>query len=77
MTDVEIARALALNQCSFLPGSTDKAAARKYAYWATMNARYELTPAQQAQIERLAWKYRKQIPIHLVPAGDPAKRKGK
>lgn len=74
MTDLEISRAIHLGQCRFLSGSTDKAAVKKYAYWATMNALHPLTPAQSAHIERMCWKYRRQMPAHLVPTADPAKK---
>jgi hypothetical protein len=77
VTDIEIARSLALAQCVFPPkAERDQAAAKKFAYWAVMNAMYELLPKQKAQMERLAWKYRDQIPKYLVPASNPAGRHG-
>ncbi len=59
-------RADALARCSFLPGSWDKRFARD------MAARTEFSPRQAANIARLAWKYRRQMPAALVPASDPS-----
>jgi hypothetical protein len=31
----------------------------------------ELSPAQYAHVARLCWRYRRQLPAHLVPPADP------
>ena len=58
-------RAAALARCSFLPGSWDKRFVRDVASLKTH------TPLQAANIDRLAWKYRRQLPARLVPSCDP------
>ncbi len=34
-------------------------------------APHELSPRQAEHIARLAWRYRRQMPAHLVPPGNP------
>ena len=55
---------LALARCRFLPGSQHKRFARDMPF-----AR-EPTEAQIRQLVRLCWRYRKQMPAHLVPSKD-------
>ncbi|MEW6256923.1 MAG: hypothetical protein AB1592_13290 [Pseudomonadota bacterium] len=57
----------ALQRVSYLPGSSHKRFARALAGKAV----HELTPKQCAHIARLAWRYRRQMPAHLVPPGNP------
>lgn len=66
---VVLSRALALEKCSFLPGSFDKRFSRDIASAVRANA--SLTPRQVETINRLAYKYRRQMPADLVPARSP------
>jgi hypothetical protein len=54
----------ALGQCTFLPGSSHKRFARDIQYAVT------LTEAQRRHLIRLCWRYRRQIPMHLMPSKD-------
>lgn len=64
-------RALALARCTMLPGSWDKRFARDMAALAAARDS-TISPTQAANIDRLAWKYRRQMPSLLVPASDPS-----
>lgn len=57
-----------LRQCSFYPGSYDKRFARDMA---TLGEYDMLSPKQAALLERLAWRYRRQIGRELVPPQKP------
>lgn len=58
-------RAKALAALSYLPGSWDKRFTRDVA--AIVNAGQPLTEKQMANVERLAWKYRRQLAPRLIP----------
>lgn len=66
MTDIAHERAAALARCTFLPGSWDKRFVQDV--WALE----EFSTLQEANINRLALKYRRQMPARLVPASDPS-----
>jgi len=57
----------ALQRISYPIGSRHKSFARSVAG----KAPHELSPKQRAHIARLAWRYCKQMPAHLVPSGNP------
>lgn len=57
----------ALARVSFPLGARHKSFARSVAG----KLPHELSPAQRAHITRLAWRYRRQMPAHLVPPGNP------
>lgn len=63
-------RALAFPGVSYLPGSTDKRVARQLNehldYRCNVRA-MPLTPHMVAMAAYMAWKYRRQLPAHLVP----------
>lgn len=72
MTDHQRAVALALGQCSFLPASAQKRFCRDLAYVAEHSPDKELSPRQAHYMQIMAWRYRRQMPAHLVPAEKPA-----
>lgn len=59
-------RAIALHAATMLAGSWDKTFARNMAHIARCETA-KFTEKQVANIERLAWKYRRQIPDRLIP----------
>jgi hypothetical protein len=65
MTELERSLAQALARCIFLPGSWDK----RFAH--DMAARSNVTEKQAANITRLAWRYRKQLPPGIRPTVQP------
>lgn len=67
----EVARAL--GRCSFLPGSWEKRFAQDMADRADAAAaeRTAISGRQALCLERLAWKFRNQMPRHLVPDAEP------
>lgn len=67
MTPDQAAVAEALSRCTFLRGSHDKRFARDLAAYIYL----DLTERQAAHLNRLAWKYRRQMPAHLVPKEKP------
>lgn len=71
MTDHEIALAKALAACSYLPGSPDKRFAHTMAAAATNTPGIALSVKQQAYLQRMAWRYRRQLPAALVPVAKP------
>ena len=58
MTETERRAFLALNGCTFLPGSYDKRFARSFS---NPPADYELSEKQRAFLWKLVWKYHRQI----------------
>lgn len=71
MTELQRLRAHALAQCTMCPGSWEKRFARDMASIATANPSQPLTPKQVEWISKLSWRFRRQMPAHLVPAQDP------
>jgi hypothetical protein len=63
--DIAAKRAKALASLSYLPGTWDKRFTRDVA--AIVAAGRELTEKQAQNVERLAWKYRRQLPARLIP----------
>lgn len=63
MTPYQITIAKKLQQCSFLPGSFDKRFARDIAFLATNSPDKELTEKQAACLDRLVYRYRRQIGV--------------
>jgi hypothetical protein len=74
-TEKEHKQALALARCRFLPASPDKRFARDIVTLSTADAAAErpvgITERQAEHLQRLCWKYRRQIPEDLVPASAP------
>ena len=66
MTPGEIAVALALGRCTFLPASWDKRFARDMASAAQHAPASEITDRQRAHLLRLCHKYRRQIPTRVL-----------
>lgn len=60
-------RIAALQDITFPLGGRHKSFARSVAG----KPPAELSAAQRAHVTRLAWRYRRQMPAHLVPPGDP------
>ncbi|WP_029554809.1 hypothetical protein [Xanthobacter sp. 91] len=60
-------RIAALQGVTFLPGSPHKRFARDIG---RIDPR-KFTRAQVRHVEHLAWRYRRQMPAHLVPPADP------
>lgn len=71
MTAEQILTAQALENCAMLPGCTDKRFARDMAKRSRTPNPKPLTDRQAANLERLAYRYRRQLPADLVPAGRP------
>jgi hypothetical protein len=65
MTDMAMERAKALARCTMLPGTWDKRFVRSVAAIAASGV--SMTDKQVEQVDRLAWKYRRQLPVRLVP----------
>ncbi|HUO23691.1 MAG TPA: hypothetical protein VMU59_14335 [Caulobacteraceae bacterium] len=72
MNERQRRQAEALGRCSFLPGSAEKRFCRDMAARAALAAPPELTERQAAYLERLCWRFRRQLPAHLVPSEQPA-----
>lgn len=66
MTQTEKEIALALGNCTFLPGSWDKRFARDLAFAAKNSPDVAFTERQAAHLLRLAHKYRRQLPAEIV-----------
>ena len=72
MTPHEIELALALrHNVGMLPGSSQKRFARDIAHIAATEPASDITLRQRHYMELLAWKYRRQLPHHLVPHAKP------
>ena len=56
----------ALGHCTFLPASSDKRFARQV----SVMYLHMITERQKRHVIRFAWKYRRQMPIDLVPSQD-------
>lgn len=66
MTEAEAHIAKALGDCSFLPASWDKRFCRDMAYVGEHSREVALTEFQNANLLRLAYKYRCQLPTEIV-----------
>jgi hypothetical protein len=72
MTPHEIELALALrHNVGMLPGSSQKRFARDIAHIAATDPTREITLRQRHYIELMAWRYRRQLPAHLIPHAKP------
>lgn len=71
MTPYEIELAHALHACTYPPGSPPKRFAREMAFLATHSPEREITLRQRHYMEINAWRYRRQMPAHLVPESKP------
>lgn len=69
VTDLVRKQAVALGRCTMLPGSWDKRFARDAAAIAERGG--TLTDSQARNVERLAWKYRRQMPANIAPVLKP------
>lgn len=65
-----LATVAALRRCVFVPGSPDKRFARQIHDQLAGSAR-PITDRQAQHVLRLAWRYRRQMPSHLVPDTNP------
>lgn len=72
MTPDEIALATALGACSFLPGTAAKRFCRQMAETARLSPGHEISDRQRHYMQMMAWRYRRQLPAHFVPAEKPA-----
>ena len=61
-------RMKALQGARMLPESWDKRFVQDVCHW---RQTMWMTDRQKAQIERLCWRYRRQLPVELVPAVQP------
>ncbi len=66
MTEAEARISQALGRCSFLPASWDKRFCRDMAFVAERSRDVELSEFQNANLLRLAYKYRRQLPTVIV-----------
>lgn len=66
MTAAEIAIAIALSHCSFLPASWDKRFCRQLGKRAQHRPDLPLTERQVAHLLRLTHKYRRQLPTKVI-----------
>jgi len=71
MTPREIETAKALGNCTMVPGTKTKSFARAMAEMADRKPDKELTPLQARYMLDLSWRFRRQMPAHLVPAEKP------
>lgn len=71
VTELQQLRARALAQCTMMPGSWEKRFARDMASIAAARPESNLSPKQMEWITKLSWRFRRQMPQHLVPAQDP------
>ena len=71
MTKHEIELATALASCTFLPGISHKRFARNMADAARNLPDQEISLRARHYMEILAWRYRRQMPAHLVPERKP------
>ena len=71
MTDLQKLRAQALAACKLPAEGQHKRFIRDMADTAKYRPEHPLSAAQAGHIVRLSWRYRKQMPAHLVPAQDP------
>ena len=71
MTPDEIALALALGRCSYPPATANKRFAGNMAFLAKNSPGKELSERQRHYMQQMAWRYRRQLPAHLVPLNKP------
>ena len=72
VTPHEIELALALrHNVGYLPGSSQKRFARDIAHIAATDPTREITLRQRHYMELMAWRYRRQLPSHLIPHAKP------
>ncbi len=71
MTEAQIKLATALGRVTYLPGIPAKRFARNMAAIAEHRPDLDLSEKQNAYMQRLAWRYRRQIPADLVPETQP------
>jgi hypothetical protein len=69
MTPVQVARAMALQRVSMLPGDPAKRFIRHLCQ--AMDHDADLSERQEAYLARLAWKFRRQLPGIVVPERKP------
>jgi hypothetical protein len=72
MTDREVAQAIALGRCNFLPAAAEKRFARAMAERAAVSPAAPLSPLQAKYLGDLSWRFRRQMPADLVPAVKPS-----
>lgn len=67
--EIELTRSLA--SCSMLPGTSHKRFVRNLAFVAEHEPAREISLRQRHYLELMAWRYRRQLPRHLVPDCKP------
>jgi hypothetical protein len=71
MTEHEITLARALASCGMLPGSSIKRFVRSMAHQADHEPLKDISLRQRHYMELAAWRFRRQLPPHLVPHCKP------
>lgn len=71
MTEHEIRLARALGACGFPAGHPHKRFCRDMASLAAHSPDKDLSDRQRAYMDHMAWRYRRQMPLSLVPDGKP------
>ena len=71
MSPRELAIAEAFQRVTFLPASTEKRFANSMMERASRSPDTDLSPKQSQYLEIMAWRFRRQIPAHLVPSAKP------
>ena len=72
MTEEQIAIAKAFYGVTFLPASREKRFARDMIFLADNCPNTDLSPKQDRYLRLVAYRFRRQMPNHLVPAEKPA-----
>jgi len=68
-TDTELRLVAALGNCSFLPGSAHKRFVRDMNSVVKHKRDIGITEKQSVYLQKIAWRYRKQMPEELVILG--------
>lgn len=71
MTPHEVDLAIELSRCGIYGWSSQRRFVRDLAYIAKNDPGREVTLRQRHYLELLAWRYRRQLPPHLVPHRKP------
>jgi hypothetical protein len=68
MTREQCIAAIMLNECTFLPASFDKSFVRSIYSIAHSTPTVELTPKQAAYLEKITYRYRRQLVNVRIPS---------
>lgn len=72
MTDEQIEIGKALGHVTYVPGTSQKRFGRNMAFLAEHSPEREISEAQDRYMRILAYRFRRQMPDHLIPAEKPA-----